>query len=353
MGDRLSGSRSFQELPRFDRGWTFLWCEKARIEREDHGIAIYDEKGVVAVPTSVLTVLMLGPGTVVTHAAMEVMAENGCSVIWLGEGGVRFYAGGHPDTERATNLMHQAEVWADTGRRTEVVRRMYAMRFAVALDPALTIQQIRGHEGVRVREAYAEASRRTGVPWSGRSYQRGDWGQADPVNRALSAANACLYGVVHGAIVATGFSPGLGFVHVGKQLAFVYDIADLYKAETTIPLAFEAVQVGGPDLEGRVRRACRNLFFRRRLVTRIVPDIQRALGLKEEEVRLVVHGDPVDLGLGIWDPERGLVAAGRNWSGEVGETTSTGQQIAERFAPGVVDRESEAQAETSDEGERS
>lgn len=330
MGDGQSGPRSFQELPRFDRGWTFLWAEKARIEREDHGIAILDARGVVPVPASVLTVLMLGPGTIVTHGAMEVMAENGCSVIWLGEGGVRFYAAGHADTERAANLMHQAEVWADLGRRTEVVRRMYAMRFAKDLDPSLTIQQIRGHEGVRVREAYAEASRRTGVPWNGRNYSRGDWGQADPVNRALSAANACLYGLVHGAIVATGFAPGLGFVHVGKLLAFVYDIADLYKAELTVPLAFEAVAAGGSDLEGRVRRACRNVFFRRRLVTRIVPDIQRALGLKEESARLVVHGDPVDLGLGIWDPERGLVAAGRNWAPDE-ERAVTGEDIAEHF----------------------
>lgn len=344
MGDGVSGPRSFHELPRFDRGWTFLWAEKVRVERDDHGITLMDERGVVPVPVSSLSVLMLGPGAVVTHAAMEVMAENGCSVIWLGEGGVRFYAGGHPDTERAGNLMHQAEVWADPAKRVEVVRRMYAMRFPEPLGADLTIQQIRGHEGVRVREAYAEASRRTGVPWQGRQYDRGDWARADPVNRALSAANACLYGLVHGAIVATGFSPGLGFVHEGKMLAFVYDIADLYKAETTIPMAFEAVAAGGPDLEGRVRRACRNLFFRRRLVTRIVPDIQRVLGLRPEEARIVVHGDPVDLGLGIWDPERGLVAAGRNWADDEAPSVVTAEDVAKRFV--------ESEAEAGQDGPR-
>lgn len=328
----LGGPRTLQELPRFDRGWTFLWAQHVRVEREEHGIALLDERGLVPVPCSVLTVLMLGPGSVVTHGAMEVLAGNGCSVLWCGEGGVRLYAAGFADTERSSNLMHQAEVWADESKRTEVVRRMYTMRFPEGLEEGLSIQQIRGHEGVRVREAYAAASRRTGVPWVGRQYDRGDWGRADPVNRALSAANACLYGLVHGAVVATGFSPGLGFVHVGKRLAFVYDIADLYKAEITIPLAFEAVAVGGPDLEGRVRRACRNVFFKRRLVARIVPDIQRALGLKEEDARLIVHGDPVDLGLGIWDPDTGLVAAGRNWAEDAakGEPASAAA-IADEF----------------------
>jgi len=329
MGNATSGPTNYQELPRFDRGWTFLWAEKVHIKRKDHGIALVDARGVVPVPASILSVLMLGPGAVITHGAMEVLAGNGCSVLWLGEGGVRFYAAGHADSERAANLMHQAEAWADPIRRGEVVRKMYAMRFNENLDEALTIQQVRGHEGVRVREAYAEASRQTGVAWSGRSYKRGDWTRADPINRALSAANACLYGLVHGAIVATGFSPGLGFVHVGKALAFVYDIADLYKVELTIPLSFEAVAAGGADIEGRVRRACRNLFFRRRLITRIVPDIQRVLGLREEAARIVTHGDPLDLGLGIWDPDLGLVAAGRNWAPN--ENAATAEEILERF----------------------
>lgn len=316
MGDQLGGPRSKQELPRFDRGWTFLWVERARIEREAHGIAVQDERGIVPVPSAVLSVLMLGPGTTVTHGAMEVLAANGCAVAWVGEGAVRFYAAGHPDTDRSANVLHQAEVWADEARRLEVVRRMYELRFACRVSPSLTLQQIRGMEGVRVREAYAHASRRTGVAWSGRQYQKGDWSAADPVNRALSTANACLYGMVHAAIVSTGFSPAIGFVHTGKRLAFVYDIADLYKADLTIPLAFEAVAAGGKGLETRVRKACRNAFFIHRLLARVVPDIQRALGLREVPARLVVHGDPIDEGLGIWDPDQGLLAAGRNWADE-------------------------------------
>jgi len=104
---------------------------------------------------------------------------------------------------------------------------MYAMRFPDPLDPGLTLQQIRGKEGMRVRAAYARASEETGVPWHGRAYQQGAWAAADPVNRALSAANSCLYGICHAAIESAGFSPAIGFVHTGRMLSFVYDVADL------------------------------------------------------------------------------------------------------------------------------
>jgi CRISP-associated protein Cas1 len=208
--------------------------------------------------------------------------------------------------------------------RSEVVRRLYTMRFPEGLAEGLTIEQIRGHEGVRVRDAYARIARETGVGWSGRAYRRDDWGSADPVNRALSAANACLYGVCHAAIVATGFSPGLGFVHVGKQLSFVYDIADLYKVEVTVPAAFRAVREGVDKIESRVRRTCRELFHSSRLLERIVPDIQRVVGLVPEKARLVVHrGEeeaPADVeeGLGeapgaLWNEDGSRTDGGRNY----------------------------------------
>lgn len=306
--------RNHQEYPRFDKGRTFLWAERVRISREKSAITMSDQRGVVDVPAALLSVLMVGPGTTITHGAIELLSLSGCSVLWMGEGGTRCYAAGFPDTERSTNLERQVELWADIKSRTEVVRRMYSMRFGDGLSPKLTIQQIRGHEGVRVREAYAEASRKTGIKWTGRLYKNTDWDASDPVNRALSVANACLYGLVHGAIVSTGFSPSLGFIHSGKRLSFVYDIADLYKADITVPIAFTAAASNEPDLEGRVRRACRNAFFQHRLITRLVPDLQRVLGMKEDTARLVAFADPFEEGLGIWDPDEGLLVGGRNWA---------------------------------------
>jgi len=149
--------------------------------------------------------------------------------------------------------------------------------------PDITLQQLRGKEGIRVRQAYAAASQEHGVEWRGRSYNRGNWSAADPVNRALSAANSCLYGLCHAAILAAGYSPGLGFVHTGKQLSFVYDVADLYKARITIPVAFREAAASAENLEPRVRRACRDVFRAERLVERILPDIARALEVATDD----------------------------------------------------------------------
>jgi CRISPR-associated protein Cas1 len=309
-----------QSLPRFANAWTFLYVERVRIEREDHAIVLFDVHGRVPVPAASLSVLLLGPGVTVTHAAMLALADCGTSVVWCGEGGVRFYAAGMGETRRAANLGAQATAWADEGRRLEVVTRLYRLRFAERLPDGLTLQQIRGMEGVRVREAYAEASRETGVPWSGRSYKRDRWDDADPVNRALSAANACLYGLCHSALLSTGYSPGLGFIHVGKMLSFVYDVADLYKCEVTVPLAFRAVADGTDQLEPRVRRACREAFFHGGLVERILPDVQRALGQTPATVRFIEHAVPEDdEPSSLWDPQIGPIRGGRNFALDGGD----------------------------------
>ena len=100
-----------------------------------------------------------------------------------------------------------------------------------------------------MRQVYRKASKDTGVPWSGRLYRPEDFASGDAVNQALSAGHACLYGLAHAVIVALGCAPGLGFVHVGHECSFVYDIADLYKAEVTIPIAFE-VAAQAPDTPG-------------------------------------------------------------------------------------------------------
>lgn len=314
-------------LPRVEDGWTFLYAEHVRIDRDQNAIMLRDQHSRTPVPVAALSVLMCGPGTSVTHAAMTVMADNGCSVLWVGEGGVRLYASGSGETRRSANLLHQAQVWADEKKRMEVVYRMYRMRFPRGVPDHLSLQQLRGMEGVRVREAYANASKLTCVPWTGRSYKQDDWRNADPVNRALSTANACLYGLCHSAIVATGFSPGLGFIHTGKVLSFVYDIADLYKVDVTIPLAFAVAQEGPRDLERRTRLLCRDVFFRRRLITRVVPDIQRALGMTPDKADLLVHGHGQGETGGLWDPG-GVLSGGKNYgdvplerpSGDPGES---------------------------------
>lgn len=300
-------------LPKFGDGWSYLYVEHCRIDQEDRAIAIHDQEGKVPVPCANLALLMLGPGVSITHAAVTVLADHGCLVAWCGEQGVRFYALGTGETRSAANLLHQTRLWADDELRMRVVRRLYQLRFSEQFGEDLTIRQIRGMEGARVRDAYARAARETGVVWSGRNYRRDDWNNSDPVNRAISAANACLYGVCHAAIVSAGFSPALGFIHTGKMLSFVYDVADLYKAEITIPVAFRAAEEGENGLDRRVRLACRDEFVSQRLLRRIIPDIQWALLLSRKDE--LTELDPYDTDVGapspLWDPEGAEIAGGR------------------------------------------
>jgi len=268
---------NLQELPRFGDKLSYLYVEHAVIEQEAKAIALWQESGVTSVPAAALGVLLLGPGTKISHAAIKALADNNCLVAWCGEDSVRFYAAGLGGARSSRNLLTQARLVVNEVTRLQVVVRMYCLRFADPPEPSLTLQQLRGKEGIRVRQAYAEAAKATGIEWQGRSYKRQEWNAADPVNRALSAANACLYGLVHAAVLSGGYSPALGFVHSGKQLSFVYDIADLYKVEHVIPLAFGVAKAAPPQLEREVRMECRRQFRAARLMERILPDIGKVL----------------------------------------------------------------------------
>lgn len=296
----MASLRNLRELPKFRDGLSYLYIEHGRIEQEAKAIAWYGADGKVSVPASALGVLMLGPGTSITHEAIKALADNGCLVNWVGEDAVRFYAGGTGETRSSTNLMRQAEWWASPLKHLQVVRRMYTMRFEESLSPTLTLEQIRGKEGVRVRTAYAQASKETGVPWRGRNYTRGSWGSADPVNRALSAGAACLYGVCHAAIVSAGYSPALGFIHTGKQLSFVYDVADLYKADVLIPAAFRLAAESKEKIESRIRHELRDTIRESRLLGRVVNDLHSLFSSNDEDnERFAVDGAaPGEL----WDP---------------------------------------------------
>lgn len=311
-------TKDLHELPKVRDRLSYLYVEHCRIDQEAKAIAIHNADGVTPVPCAGLSVLMLGPGTNISHAAVLALADNGCLMMWCGEQGVRLYAAGLGITRNAANLLHQARLCTRRSTRLLVVRRLYAMRFAEPLDPSLTLQQIRGMEGVRVRDAYARFSLETGVPWKGRSYDRGNWSAADPVNRALSTANSCLYGLCHAAIVAAGYSPALGFIHTGKQLSFVYDVADLYKVDITIPAAFAAVASTSKSLEREVRLRCRDRFAATRLLERVVKDIEHALQVPpvaEDDPRLDFDSDP-GLPGSLWDPEMGEVLGGVSYAEE-------------------------------------
>lgn len=274
--------QNFRTLPKLRDSISHVYIEHAKIDKEARSICFHDKEGKTQLPVAALTLLMLGPGTSITHAAIKVLADSGVLITWCGEEGIRYYAHGIGETRKGYKLEQQAHLWADDSAHMRVVRAMYELRLNVKPNFSYSLQQLRGMEGVRVRDSYAQASKATGVPWHGRSYNRTSWKDSDEINKALSAANACLYGLCHSAIVSGGYSPGLGFIHSGKQLSFVYDIADLYKAETTIPLSFEIVTMGSDNLERLIRTKCREVFYEKKLLKRILPDIAKLFEAGEQ-----------------------------------------------------------------------
>ncbi|OGN79068.1 MAG: hypothetical protein A2X24_01035 [Chloroflexi bacterium GWB2_54_36] len=271
----------FHSLPQLRDSLSYLYIEHAIVERDSSALLVLQETGRTTIPIADLCVLIIGPGVTITHAAIRLLAESGCSVTWVGEDGCGFYAAGVGETHSARHIIQQACLVSDPIARRNVVMKMYAHRFGYALDSQWSIDQIRGMEGARVRQAYADASRKYQVPWSGRTLRRDNWEDNDPINQALSTANAVLHGVCHAAIVSGGYSPALGFLHSGWHLAFVYDIADLYKVRLTVPVAFATIAESQQKVVSRTRQACRERIREEKLLEKILPDIAKILAVPE------------------------------------------------------------------------
>lgn len=312
-------------LPKLRDRLSYLYAEHCVIEREESAIALWDEEGMIQVPVASVALLMLGPGTKISHAAMDVLARDNCLVAWVGEGAVRMYAFGTGGTHSAARLLRQAELVSDPASRLRMVRKLYGMRFPEALDDEVSIEQLRGKEGFRVRTAYQEAAEKHGIEWEGRNYDRNQWSGSDPANRALSSANACLYGVCHAAILSMGFSPALGFIHTGKQLSFVYDVADLYKLEMAVPAAFQAVAGGEANVDRAVRLALRDRFKETRFVSQVAQDLMSLFGSEIPEEEMEVYDDDPALPAELWEGPPPTGTAASEVSGEQ-EVDGTGAE---------------------------
>lgn len=283
-----------QELPRFSDKLSWLYLERGVLSKNNDGVFFADAGGRTPIPLACLALLMMGPGTRVTHRAMQALAEMNCLAVWSGENGTRLYAHGTGGTGHANRLRRQARIWAHPGKHMQVVRRMYEMRFGEAIADDLGIQQIRGREGMRVRRAYERLAKDAGIEWKGRHYNPRNWSQADVPNRCLSVANAALYGLVHAALVSVGYSAALGFIHTGRPRSFVYDIADLIKFETVVPTAFAVAATLPNNVERATRLACRDSFKSANLMSRVVDITEKVLDVDLSDVP-----DPVADG---WQP---------------------------------------------------
>lgn len=292
-------------LPRAADRMSFLYLEHCVVHREDGAVTARDDKGLVRVPAASLLAVLLGPGTSVSHQAMCLLGECGTTAVWVGERGVRYYAHGRSLATSSRLLVEQAARVSSPQKRLAVARKMYTMRFAGEDVDGLTMQQLRGREGARIRSVYRENSKRTGVPWKRREYEYDDFDASDPINQALSVAHAALYGVIHAVVVSLGCSPGLGFVHTGHERSFVYDVADLYKADVTIPIAFDVVAEDMSDIAATTRRRVRDRIFELKVIERSVRDIHKLFEVDEEE-DLQVNV------VSLWDYQRKVIAGGMN-----------------------------------------
>jgi CRISP-associated protein Cas1 len=260
-----------------------VFLEYGQVDVIDGAFVLVDQHGArVQIPVGGLACLMLEPGIRITHAAVTLAARVGCLLVWVGEAGVRLYAAGQPGGARADRLLHQAAAALDETTRLRVVRAMYTMRFGEEPPARRSVDQLRGIEGVRVRQLYRQLALVHGVTWDARRYDPAAWDSADVPNRCLSAGTSCLYGLSEAAILAAGYAPAIGFLHRGKPLSFVYDIADIFKFETVVPAAFTVaarIERGGAkgSIERQVRIACRDAFRRTNLLDRIIPTIGELL----------------------------------------------------------------------------
>jgi len=262
---------------------SIVFVERGEIDVLDGAFVVVDVNGIrTHIPVGGVACLMLEPGTRVSHRAAALAARVGTLLVWVGEAAVRLYSAGQPGGARSDRLLYQARLALDETLRLKVVRKMYAMRFGEEPPTRRSVDQLRGIEGARVRRSYQLLARQFGVSWTGRDYDPENWDKADVANRCLSAATACLYGVTEAAVLAAGYAPAVGFIHTGKPLSFVYDIADIYKFETVVPVAFK-VAAGNPaaGIERAVRLRCRDMFRQSRLLDRIIPDIETILAAGE------------------------------------------------------------------------
>lgn len=258
--------------------FSLLFLEKGELDVIDGAFVLVDKKGVRSqIPVGGIACLMLEPGTRVSHAAVSLAARVGCLLIWIGEAGVRLYSAGQPGGARADRLLYQAKLALDEDMRRKVVRKMYEMRFNEQVPEHYNVEQMRGMEAARVKKMYQMFAQQYGIEWKGRSYDPGDWDSADVQNRCLSSATSCIYGVTEAAVLAAGYSPAVGFVHTGKPRSFVYDIADLFKFETVVPIAFRIASEKHTNYERAVRIACRDAFRESRLLKKVIPTIEEVL----------------------------------------------------------------------------
>lgn len=272
-------------IPHADRHG-LLWLSYGNLTVEDGTLRFraaeseWLKAGDYAIPYQGLSLLLLGPGTTISHDALRILARHGTLLAAVGEGGVKFYTAppmgqGHSDVARA-----HARLWTNEKARLDVARRMYAFRFGRVL-PHKDITVLRGIEGARMKESYRLLAQQHGIDWKGRRYNRQNPDAADLPNQAINHAATFVEAAADVAVAAVGALPPLGFIHEDSSNAFTLDIADLFRAEFTLPLAFSVARRAQdqPDLvlERELRKEAARQFRKQQLIPKMIDRIKELL----------------------------------------------------------------------------
>lgn len=275
-------------IPQADRHG-LLWLSRGQLYVEDGTLRFLcagsDDlpTGDYALPFQMLSAILLGPGTTVSHDALRLLARHGTGLIAVGDDGVRFYASMPFGPDRSARARAHVRAWANPEERGHIARRMYAWRLGEVL-PSTDIAALRGIEGARVKRTYDQLARQFGLHWRGRRYDRAHPEQADLLNQAVNHAATAVYAAADVAVAVTGTIPQLGFIHEDSGRAFSLDIADLFREEVTLPVAFGAVRetIRRPELE--VERTVRQLAGREIRRQRVVP-------VMIDRIKELIHAD--------------------------------------------------------------
>ncbi|MEF3169268.1 MAG: type I-E CRISPR-associated endonuclease Cas1e [Deltaproteobacteria bacterium] len=291
MNSLLPGRLGLAEarIPHADRHG-LLWLSRGNLYVEDGTLrfiaAESDElkAGNYAIPYQGVSMILLGPGSTVSHDALRILARHGTLLAAVGEGGVKFYTAPPMGQGRSEVARAHARLWANEKARLDVARRMYALRFGRIL-PHRDITMLRGIEGARAKETYRILAKQFGIPWHGRRYDRQDPEAADVPNQAINYAVTFVEAAADVAVASVGALPPLGFIHEDSSNAFTLDITDLYRTELTIPLAFSVAKkvLGDPSLqlEREIRKEAARRFRQMKLIPEMIDRIKELLGVDD------------------------------------------------------------------------
>ena len=268
-------------IPQVKDKYPFVYLEHGRLEIDDSSVKWIEATGhVISIPCTTVNTILLGPGTSVTHAAIKSMSESNCTVCWIGSDSLLYYATGETPTANTYNLKKQISLYSNSKKKLETARTLFSFRFPDLELKEKSLSEMMGMEGYRVKELYKKVAEKYEIPWDGRNYIPGKINLSDTTNKILTCCNVALYGILLSVVHALGFSPRIGFIHSGCPLPFVYDIADLYKPEVSIDLAFKLTkEMGGEYIKDVVADAFRERICNNNILERSVKDIGKIMGV--------------------------------------------------------------------------